>query len=97
MKKIAVFFVLALMVLAGVRLSAQGPTVRAVLLTDASCNESDFWVDQTSTLAVDAPVIVESRDGSYRGVYEVRHVFNGHVLLKSPLTEDYIAGSRLLQ
>lgn len=83
--------------MAGVRLSAQGGTVRGVLLTDASADESTLWVNRTAQVAVDAIITIESRDGSYRGFYEVKHVYDGHILLKSPLTEDYTAGSRILQ
>ncbi len=97
MKKFAVFSALVLMIAAGVRLSAQGPVVKGVLLTDASPDESGLWVDVTVPVAVDAPLIVESRDGSYRGVYRVRHVFDSHVLLESRLLEPYVAGSRILQ
>ncbi len=83
--------------LGGLRLAAQEPEVRGVLLTDASKDESAVWLQGTPQFRVDALVVIESRDGSYRGTYEVKHVLDGHLLLKSALREPYLAGSRVLQ
>lgn len=98
MKKLALcMVVLAVVALGGLRLVAQEPQVRGVLLTDASRDESSVWLTESPTLQLDGQVVLESRDGSYRGVYTVRHVFGRHLLLQSKLREDYVAGSRVLQ
>ncbi len=98
MKRVALcVVVLAVTVFGGLRLAAQQPQVRGVLLTDASRDETSVWLEGYPDIKLDALVVLESRDGSYRGSYAVKHVLGRHLLLKSALREEYLAGSRVLQ
>ena len=96
MKKLICFF-LTFVALSGAFLWAQKWQQVAVLVIDVSRDESDLSVSFVGTVAVDRLILVESRDGSIRDSYAVKHVLEKHVLLKQRLRHEFLAGSRIYQ
>ncbi len=98
MKKHICFWAVLMLVLTLVPTAgAQQLQVRGTLLTDASQDETSLWVRTNGSVAVDELIVLESRDGTLRASYRVRHVFGNHVLVTEFLREDWLAGSRVLQ
>ncbi|MBI4444398.1 MAG: hypothetical protein HY645_00700 [Acidobacteria bacterium] len=69
----------------------------AVLSTDVSADESDLTVRIQAPIAVDRLILLESRDGSLKETYEVKHVLGDHLLIKQKLKHSFLAGSRVYQ
>jgi hypothetical protein len=42
-------------------------------------------------------IVIETRDGQTLDTYEVRHVYQDHVILMEPLKNDIIAGAKIYQ
>ena len=58
---------------------------------------SILWVEESANIQVDRLLLIESRDGIARDTYEVKHNLDGHILLKSPLKHEFLAGSKVFQ
>ena len=101
MKKLAVCLTLVFVLCIGLSVESAGAqqgSVKGILLTDASRDESILWMNENAVdVQPDRLILIESRDGSYVGSYEVLHVFEGNILLKTPLLENYRAGSKVIQ
>ena len=96
MKKLASCLFLLVAGLSGVFLSAQEWEPVAVLVSDVSADESELVVDFIRPVVVDRLVLLESRDGSTKETYSVKHVYGRHVLLKEKLKHAYLAGAKIL-
>lgn len=97
MKKLASCLFLLVAGLSGVFLSAQEWEPVAVLVSDVSADESELVVDFIRPVVVDRLVLLESRDGSTKETYSVKHVYGRHVLLKEKLKHAYLAGAKIYQ
>lgn len=97
MKRLLVCFSVIFVLSAGAFLWSQKWEQVAVLATDVSRDESDLHVILMGSVAVDRLVLIESRDGKVKDTYEVKHVYENHVLLKERVDHVFLAGSRIYQ
>ena len=69
----------------------------AVLVSDTTVEESDLVVDVLDQVEEGKLIRIESRDGIVIETYEVRHVYEDHILLMEPLQREYLAGAKIYQ
>ncbi len=70
---------------------------KGLLLTDSSPDETMIWLDRLADVQPDRLILIESRDGSLRATYAVKHAIDDHIILKRPLDAEFLAGSRVFQ
>lgn len=97
MKKLVICLVVLLTGLGGAFLWSQEWKQVAVLVSDVSTDESELIVDFIRPVALDRLILIESRDGSTKETYAIKHVYGRHLLLKQKLKHGYLAGSRIYQ
>ena len=68
-----------------------------VIASDASRGETSLLVTTDVPIVEGRMILIESRDGTVRVPYEVRHVYGQTVVLEAPLEEGFVSGSRLYQ
>jgi hypothetical protein len=95
-KRVALFMVIAAMI-SVITLLAQNWQHVAVITTDVSRDETLVTVDSGEAIQPDRHIMIETRDGSFRESYRVKHVYNHHVVLTERLRNDFLAGSRVYQ
>ena len=69
----------------------------AVLASDSTLEESDLIVDILESVEEGKRIRIEDRNGQIVELYEVRHVYDDHILLMEPLRIEYIAGAKIYQ
>ena len=69
----------------------------AVLASDTTLDESDLIVDVLETVEEGKMIRIETRDGKVSEDYEVRHVYEDHIILMESLRVEYIAGAKIYQ
>ena len=69
----------------------------AVIASDVTIEESDLVVDILEPVQEGKLVRLETRDGKIVETYEVRHVYQDHIILMEPLRSEYIAGAKVYQ
>jgi hypothetical protein len=69
----------------------------AVLASDTSAEESDLIVDILEKVEDGKLIRIESRNGKVIETYEVRHVYQDHIILMEPLRTEFIAGAKIYQ
>ena len=69
----------------------------AVLATDTTYDESDLVVDLLDSVEEGKMIRIETRDGKVSENYEVRHVYEDHIILMEALRVEYIAGAKIYQ
>jgi hypothetical protein len=95
-KRMALFMA-AVAVISVITVFAQNWQHVAVLTTDVSPDETLLTVDSGTAIQPDRSIMVETRDGSFRESYRVKHVYDHHVLLTERLRNEFLAGSRIYQ
>lgn len=95
--KTKVIGLILVVVLGGAQLWSQKWEHAAVLLSDVSRGETDLVVEFIRPVGVDRTILLESRDGSAKETYTVKHVYENHILLKEKLKSDFVAGSRVFR
>ncbi|MGH9339775.1 MAG: hypothetical protein ACRD1R_09360 [Acidobacteriota bacterium] len=89
---------MALFLLCGLILAqSQNWNEVATLVSDTSRDETILTVEYSATVTVGRPILIEARDTRLSEVYEVKHVYGNHILLKQRLASDFLAGSRVYQ
>ena len=68
-----------------------------VITADASRGESAILVKVDVPVTEGRALLIESRDGTLRDSYQVRHVYGHTVLLEKSLREPFLSGARLYQ
>jgi hypothetical protein len=66
----------------------------------ADCNRTETFVlvDDTSKVNELKPILIISRDGKYREVHGIRHVYDGrYIHLTERLLADFLSGARIYQ
>ncbi len=89
--------VVFLIVFGGTTLWSQEWEQVAVLVSDVSRDETELTVEFIRPVTLDRQILIESRDGSIRETYGVKHVYENHLLLKDKLTREFLAGSKIYQ
>jgi len=69
----------------------------AVLVSDASRDETVLIVDTSTGIVVDKDLMIESRDGKLKETVAVKHVYGNNVVIKEKLKNRFLAGSKLYQ
>ena len=69
----------------------------ATLVSDADGGETLLVVDWVTEGTLDQVILIEERDHGTRETSEVKHIYGGHLILKAPLDQHYLKGSRLYQ
>ena len=69
----------------------------ATLVSDVSRDESAIIVKLLQPIQEGQLILLESRDGSYQEVVEVRHMYGHNLILESTLLNDFVSGSRIYQ
>lgn len=80
-----------------VSLLAQEWKYVGVVTSDASRGESSILVKMDAPIVAGRGILIESRDGTLRAVYEVRHVYGHTIVLEKNLREAFASGARLYQ
>lgn len=69
----------------------------ARVASDASTDETSVLLEIFQPIQPGRLIMIESRDGTVRQTYEVRHVYDHHIILETRLTRDFVAGSKVYQ
>ncbi len=80
-----------------VTLFAQEWKYVGVITSDASRGESAIVVKVDAPIVAGRRILIESRDGTLRDVYQVRHVYERTIVLEKNLREPFASGARLYQ
>lgn len=96
MKRVALFL-LFVAVISVITVFSQNWNHVAVITTDVSRDETLLTVDSGAAIQPDRNIMIETRDGSFRESYRVRHVYHHHVWLTERLRNEFLAGSRVYQ
>ncbi|MFZ0428082.1 MAG: hypothetical protein WAO20_08185 [Acidobacteriota bacterium] len=67
------------------------------IVSDVSKGETAIVFQSEAPVVAGKAILIESRDGTLRVTYQVRHVYDDTILLEEPLKEAFTAGSRLYQ
>lgn len=98
MKKAGLCLFLAALLLPVMPLRAQEAWYGVgVLATDVSRDETLLTVDLTANVELDRPLLIVSRDGSYREIVKPRNVYGRHILLWHRMKQEFTSGSQLYQ
>lgn len=97
MKRLLIFATVFTLIAGSAWLCAQEWELRATLRTDSCAQETVLWLDRHAELVLDRAVVIESRDGKIRAIYDVEDLVGDMLVLKEPLKEKYSAGSRIFQ
>ena len=88
--------ILVTLLMAGPAIGQQWKLV-AVLASDTSIDESDLIVDILEPVEEGRLIRIETRDGKTVETYEVRHVYEDHVILMDAVRSEFIAGAKIYQ
>lgn len=70
----------------------------AGLFTDAYADEEFILVDDTSKIDELRPIVIVSRDGSYREEHRIKHLYDRRsIYLTERLVRDFLSGARIYQ
>lgn len=95
MRSIAV--VTLILVLSLMAVWAQQWEYAALLVSDASRDETILHVEEIKPLIEGRKILIESREGLVRVEFEAKHVYSGHIVLDRPLERDFLSGARIFQ
>lgn len=80
-----------------VSLLAQEWKYVGIVSSDASRGETSILVKTDVPIVEGRAILIESRDGTLRDTYEVRHVYGHTIILENPLRVPFVSGSRIYQ